>query len=70
MRDSSLDQGGGCLFTLSLSWVHASGLNIHPWCYPCVLLTAKADDTSDLYRCATIGPRQKIKSVTGLTPYS
>jgi hypothetical protein len=40
----------------------------NPWCHPCVLPTAKADDTNDVSARAVIGTTLKIRCATGLPP--
>jgi hypothetical protein len=47
MRQCSLDQGGGCLFTVSSVGASPVGLNYYSSMLPCVLLTAMADVTYD-----------------------
>jgi hypothetical protein len=47
MRQCSLDQGGGCLFTISSLGASPGGLNYCSLLLPSVLLTAIADVTID-----------------------
>jgi hypothetical protein len=71
MRQCSLDQGGGCLFTVSSLGLSPVGLNYYSLTLPSVLLTAMADVKIEFLTYVTDNTVKRIKgSYTGILPYN
>jgi hypothetical protein len=69
MRQCSLDQGGGCLFTISSLGASPVGLNYYSLMPPCVLLTAMADVTIDFVTDVTYDTVKRLKMASNYPPY-
>jgi hypothetical protein len=69
MRQCSLDQGGGCLFTASSLGASPVGLNYYSLLLPSVLLTAMADVTIGFGTDVTYDTVKRLKRATSYPPY-
>jgi hypothetical protein len=68
MRQCSLDQGGGCLFTASSLGASPVGLNYYSLLLPRVLLTAMADVTIDFVTDVTYDTVKRLKRHLAIPP--
>jgi hypothetical protein len=64
MRKYSLDQGGGCHFTISSLGASPVGLSYYSLMLPSVLLTAMADVTIDFVTDVTYDTVKRLKRVS------
>jgi hypothetical protein len=69
MRQCSLDQCGGCLFTVSFLRASPVGLNYYSLMLPSVLLTAMADVTFDFVIDVTYVTVKRLKRHLAMPPY-
>jgi hypothetical protein len=69
MRQCSLDQGGGYLFTVSSLGASPGGLNYYSLMLPSVLLTAMADVTIDFVTDVTYDTVKRLKRATSYPFY-
>jgi hypothetical protein len=69
MRQCSLDQGGGCLFTVSSLGASPVGLNYYSLMLPSVQLTAMADVTIDFVTDVTYDTVKRLKRHLAMPPY-
>jgi hypothetical protein len=69
MRQCSLDQGGGCLFTVSSLGASPVGLNYNSLLLPSVLLTAMADVTIDFVTYVIYETVKRLKRHLAIPPY-
>jgi hypothetical protein len=75
MRQCCLDQGGGCLFTISSLGASPVGLYYYSLLLPSVLLTAMADVTIDFVTDVTYDTVKRLKRhlaipLTGILKYN
>jgi hypothetical protein len=68
MRQCGLDQGVGCLFTVSPLGASPVGLNYYYLMLPSVLLTAMADVTIDFMTEVTYDTVKRFKKVSSHPP--
>jgi hypothetical protein len=69
MRQCSSDQGGGCLFTVSALGASPVGLNYYSLVLPSVLLTARADVTSEFLAGVICDTAKRFKNASSYPPY-
>jgi hypothetical protein len=69
MRQCSSDQGGGCLFTVSALGASPVGLNYYSLVQPSVILTARADVTSDFLAGVIYDTAKRLKTASSYPPY-
>jgi hypothetical protein len=69
MRQCSLDQGGGCLFTVFSLGASPVGLNYYSLLLPSVLLTAMEDVTIDFVTDVTYDTVKRLKRHLAIPPY-
>jgi hypothetical protein len=69
MRKCSSDQGGGCFFTVSALGSSPVGLNYYSLVLSSVLLTARADVTSDLLADVIYDTAKRFNKASSYPPY-